>query len=805
MQVKTNFIQLRKQLIEKDFSKMNNMQKKAVFHTEGPLLILAGAGSGKTTVLINRIANLLKYGKAYQSDYVSDFIDNNDVNYLEDCLNNNVIDDGRLQQIVAVNPPRPWEILAITFTNKAANELKERLEKVLGPDANDIWAATFHSACLRILRRFAERIGYSSHFTIYDTDDSRRLIKKCQKELGIDDKLFPHRSVLSAISHAKDSLITPEEFEKEAQSDYRQKKISELYTLYQSELKKADAMDFDDIIVKTVELFEKNPDVLSYWQNKFRYIMVDEYQDTNHAQYVLVSMLSESHKNICVVGDDNQSIYTFRGATIENILNFEHEFKNATTIRLEQNYRSTSVILDAANAVIKNNKNQKEKNLWTEREGGDKITLYSASDEMGETKYICDQILDSVKKGGKFSDNCILYRMNAQSRNFERSFALSAIPYRIIGGLKFYDRKEIKDILSYLTLCVNPADNLRLSRIINEPKRGIGATTLEKVSQIASFVGTSMFEVMLNADNYESLSRASSKLKDFAIMMQSITDKLDELSLYDFYKFMIEKIGYIEYLKEDPETEEDRIKNLEELGNSIAQFEQESDEPTLENYLDGVALMTDIDNYNSDVDAVILMTLHSAKGLEFENVYIVGMEEGIFPGKQSIFTGDKEIEEERRLAYVGITRAKTKLTLTNSLTRMVFGTTERNRVSRFVIEIPTDLLDNIVARPSAFSTYKSGFASSPRDNHSGYSSRNVVETNKKSSYTPLSDGYNKSTTQAPSGNTFKAGDTVSHTAFGTGVILSAAPVGGDVLLTIAFDKVGTKKLMQKYAKLTKVN
>ncbi|MBR4282562.1 MAG: UvrD-helicase domain-containing protein, partial [Clostridia bacterium] len=606
------------------------------------------------------------------------------------------------------------------------------------------------------------------------------------------------KSVLSAISRAKDSLIPPAEFEKESQNDYRQKVISQLYTLYQKKLKDADAMDFDDIIVKTVELFENNPDVLSYWQNRFKYIMVDEYQDTNHAQYVLVSLLADAHKNICVVGDDNQSIYNFRGATIENILNFEDEYRNATTIRLEQNYRSTSVILDAANAVIKNNKKQKEKNLWTEQEGGEKITLFTANDDYGEAKFVSEKILESVKNGGKFSENAILYRMNAQSRNLENTFVRSGIPYRVIGGLKFYDRKEVKDIISYLTLLVNPADNLRLTRIINEPKRGIGASTIDKVLDIANYLGKSMFEVMCEADTYEPLARACSKLKDFANLINTLRDMMDDIPPSEILRLLLEKSGYMEMLRADTETGEDRIQNLEELANSISQFETENEIPSLENYLDGVALMTDIDNYNADTDAVVLMTLHSAKGLEFENVFIVGMEEGIFPGKQSLFTGDKEIEEERRLAYVGITRAKKKLTLTCASQRMVFGTTERNRISRFVAEIPADLVDGIKPPEPSFNFGNRGFSTSNEYSQVGSTSK------PKTTYKPQNSGLGgfKSPTAAPS-VTFKAGDTVSHSAFGDGLVISATPVGGDVLLTIAFDTVGTKKLMQKYARLTK--
>lgn len=796
------FLNARRKYIESQFSQLNPMQRQAVLATEGPLLLLAGAGSGKTTVLIHRIANILRFGRASDCYDIPDTVTLEDLEFLESLIQPvSSFDAERADYLCAVEPAPAWSVLAITFTNKAATELKDRLSALLGPQAQNIWALTFHSACCRILRRDIERLGYTGSFTIYDTQDSERLMKSIIQNMGLDDKTFPAKYVLSIISRQKDKMISAEEFweQTESSSDARYWHIAKAYKLYQEKLRENNAVDFDDIIFLTVKLLQEFEDVRTSYQRKFRYVLVDEYQDTNHAQYILVSLLADAHKNICVVGDDNQSIYNFRGATIENILNFEDEYRNATTIRLEQNYRSTSIILDAANAVIKNNKKQKEKNLWTNKEGGEKITLFNANDDYGEAKFVSEKILESVQKGGKFSENAILYRMNAQSRNLENTFVRSGIPYRVIGGLKFYDRKEVKDIISYLTLLVNPSDNLRLTRIINEPKRGIGASTLDKVLDIANYLGKSMFEVMCEADTYEPLSRACSKLKDFANLINSLRDMMDDVPPSEILRLLLEKSGYMDMLHADTESGEDRIQNLEELANSISQFETENEIPTLENYLDGVALMTDIDNYNADADAVVLMTLHSAKGLEFENVFIVGMEEGIFPGKQSIFTGDKEIEEERRLAYVGITRAKQKLTLTCASQRMVFGATERNRISRFVAEIPAELVESIKPPEPSFTFGNRGSSSSG----DSYSQGNAFSKS-KTTYKPQNTGIGgfKSPTASPS-VTFKAGDMVSHSAFGDGLVISATPVGGDVLLTIAFDTVGTKKLMQKYARLTK--
>ncbi len=791
MDVQKELLKLRRQIIDRDFKQMNQAQKEAVLAVNGPVLILAGAGSGKTTVLIHRIANLIRYGNAYHSSSLPFDVSQTDVELLENVLSGKMVDPVRLYQLTSVEAPRPYEILAITFTNKAAGELKERLQSLLQNDGDSIWAMTFHAACLRMLRKFADRIGYSSHFTIYDTDDSKRVIKECQKELSLDDKVFPYRMLMSEISHAKDRLIMPEEYESNAGDDFRLKKVALVYRLYQSKLQSSDAMDFDDIIVQTVRMFEQHPDILSYWQNRFRYVMVDEYQDTNHAQYMLVKLLSQQHHNICVVGDDNQSIYTFRGATIENILSFEEEYSDAVTVRLEQNYRSTEMILNAANAVIRNNKFQKEKNLWTELGEGEPITCYTAGDEFGESRYVAEKILDGVGNGQKYSDFAVLYRMNAQSGNLENTFVRSGIPYRVIGGLKFYDRKEVKDALAYLHLLVNPDDNLRLRRIINEPKRGIGNTTVEKIAAIASQNGTSMFDVICHADEYADLQRSVAKLKGFATMIRSVMDELDVYSPHQILEMVLDKSGYLESLILEGNEGMERKENVQELISSMIQYEAETPAPSLDDYLDGVSLMTDIDQYNADQDMVVLMTLHSAKGLEFHTVFMVGMEEGVFPGTQSIYAAEKEMEEERRLMYVGITRAKRKLYLTNAFQRLLFGMTNRNRPSRFVAEVPPECIE----QTNTGAQFKQSYGGFGGGLHSAASFKPTPSFTGGQSVSSVNN-------TAPL-VAFKVGDRVVHKNFGGGLVVASAPVGGDVLLTIVFDSIGTKKLMQKFAKLEK--
>lgn len=742
---------------------LNEMQQLAVDTTEGPLLILAGAGSGKTTVLVNRV-----------------------------------------EHIISSHLATPWQVLAITFTNKAAGELRERLVSAIGEEANDIWAYTFHSCCSRILRRFGEKIGYTNHFTIYDTDDSRRVMKQCQKQLGIEDKLINHKSILAEISRAKDSLISPEEYKQTAQNDFRKSKIAECYELYQAQLKKSDAMDFDDIIFNTVKLLEENEDVRNLYQTQFKYVMVDEYQDTNHAQYVLTSLLADKYKNICVVGDDDQSIYRFRGATIENILSFENHYKGAKVIRLEENYRSTQNILDGANAVISHNKNRKGKTLFTRSGSGDKIVYKTVMSESEESQYIIDEIVKNVNNGMKYSDHAILYRMNAQSRNLEVMLTKSGISHRIIGGHRFFDRKEIKDIVSYLAVINNPSDNVRLQRIINVPKRAIGDTMFANVLEIGAGLGMSAFEVCERADEFQKTSRSASKLMNFTKMIRDFQECIENgMGLNDLLQEVLDVTKYLDYLQEEPETYEDRVNNIKELSSMFIKYEEESEDANLSEFLEDVALISDIDSYNEDEDAVVLMTLHSAKGLEFPIVFIPGMEEGIFPGNQSMFS-EEDLEEERRLAYVGITRAKKKLYLISSQQRMLYGQTSRNMPSRFLREIPSSVIDDqsVVARRSTgFTTPRTAYANASR-NELGHSSHNKIGSYTQSSSSAHKFGQAGNAAQKNNID-FKVGDTVCHKSFGTGTVLTVTPMGGDMLLEIAFDKAGTKKMMANYARLEK--
>ncbi len=800
------FLSVRKQIIETQFKRMNECQKKAVFQVDGPLLILAGAGSGKTTVLVNRIANLMQFGKAYHSDRADRTPDTHDLEQMKAYLAGDRSVYPEIADVLSDRAPKPWQILAITFTNKAANELKERLSVMLGDDANDIWASTFHSACVKILRRNADRLGFTNRFTIYDTDDSRRVMKECQRLLGIEDRFLSHKTILNEISRAKDSLIPPAEMQKQAGQDTRLQKIAECYVKYQNLLKNADAMDFDDIIFNTVRLFEENPDVLEHYQRQFRYVMVDEYQDTNHAQYKLTSLLADGYRNICVVGDDDQSIYRFRGATIENILSFETRYDDATVIRLEQNYRSTQCILDAANAVIENNSQRKGKNLWTANGTGEKIELETAEDETAEAAYIAEEILNSVAKGRHFGDHAVLYRMNAMSGPVERALVKNAIPYRIIGGHKFYDRMEIKDALAYLSVVNNPADKIRLQRIINTPKRGIGDTTVQRAGEIADLLGVSLFEVFKTADEYEVLKRSAAKLKAFAEMIEQIAAFSENAPLADTLNRILEETAYVDSLRSEPEKLEDRVQNLNELSATLVRFSEENPEGTLNDYLEEVALLTDIDNYNAEADTVVLMTLHSAKGLEFPVVFIPGMEEGVFPGLQSMYI-ESEVEEERRLAYVGITRAKEKLYLTHAKSRMIYGSTNYYRPSRFVSEIPEKLLDvhrSVGYRDrTGFSTTYSGGGYAKSASGGAYKSVGTTV----SAGSAVNRGFSNPNARAAKSAAipdFKSGDTVEHKAFGTGVISTVRPMGNDMLLEVVFQKAGTKKLMARMANLKKI-
>ena len=794
---KSEILALRRAVLEKDFARMNDRQKQAVFTVNGPLLILAGAGSGKTTVLINRIANILRYGDAYNSTYLRDDLDENDIAACKAYIENGTPLTTETQEHLSVSACAPWRIMAITFTNKAAGELKDRLCAMLGETANDIWASTFHSTCARILRRDGERIGYSSHFTVYDTDDQRRLMKNILKELDISEKNITPKSILNEISRAKDSLISPAEYALTVGDDFRLKIISRAYTTYQKRLEDADAMDFDDLINKVVELFKKCPDVLEYYQNRFRYLMVDEYQDTNHAQYTFVRMLAEKSGNLCVVGDDDQSIYKFRGATIENILSFENTFQNATVIRLEQNYRSTQNILDAANAVIEHNTERKGKTLWTQNGTGAMIHLHTAENETDEAERITKIILDGVAAGRKFSDYAVLYRMNSQSLTFERNFAKSGVPHRIIGGTRFYERREIREMIAYLSVINNPSDEMRLRRIINTPKRSIGDRSVEVAAQIGQQTGETLFEVVSHAKDYPALSRAANKMTLFAAQMQGLIElnNDEEVTLGELYDELVERIDYLNFLKtDDPESAEDRAANVQELASNLRRFEEENPEGTLSDFLEEVSLITDIDNYDNNSDSVVLMTVHSAKGLEFPVVFLPGMEENIFPGMASVYV-PSEVEEERRLAYVAITRAKEELYIFHAESRMIFGMTNRNRVSRFVEEIPETLVEHTRSRD---------YSARPVSMPSFGGAKPFGEAPKTKSVAEAGGFMPKPRVKPAPAGTYRVGDTVLHKAFGTGLIVSATPMANDTLLEVAFDKVGTKKLFANFARLTKV-
>lgn len=720
-------------------SRLNEKQIEAVNHTEGPLLILAGAGSGKTTVLIERVAHLMETGV------------------------------------------RPWNILAITFTNKAADELRTRLSGQLGTPAGDVFASTFHSMCVRILRRDIGKLGISTSFTIYDSDDSQRVAKRCMKDLNIDDKKFSPKMILGIIGRAKDSLETPDMMEARANqsSDFRLTVAARIYRSYEKELASANALDFDDLLCYTVRLFREFPEVLEYYRDRWRYIMVDEYQDTNHVQYVLVSMLADKYKNLCVVGDDDQSIYKFRGATIENILSFESQFPGAKVIRLEQNYRSTQNILDAANNVIKNNTARKGKELWTANGEGERITVRRTQNEEAEALFVANTILDNVSHGQKYSEHAILYRMHAQSNSIERAFIRAGVPYKVIGGLRFYERKEIKDVLAYLAVMANPTDNLRLTRIINTPKRGIGDATIDSALEISTATGIPLFEILSHADEYSALTKRAPVLKHFTDMMSELIDLCETEEPDALYDKLLEDSGYLAMLKAEGPEGETRIENVNELKTNIAKYMENSADPSIAGFLEEVALYTDLDRLEES-DSVLMMTLHSAKGLEFDNVFIVGMEDGIFPGTSAIYEAD-EMEEERRLAYVGITRARKKLCLTAAATRMMFGQTGRNLPSRFLREIPEELTkftDETVTTRSC-----------------GFNNKPITEK-------VFNQGFTKAQ-QGEAHETFAPGDIVTHKTFGKGMVLKADPMSGDCLLEIAFDKVGTKKLMANFARLTK--
>ncbi len=779
---------LKRKALERYFIHTNERQREAIFQINGAVLIIAGAGSGKTTVLCNRIANMLLFGDAYNSDYVPDLSDD-DMNFLklygEGCYENSPEVITRLSEIIGFYRVRPWKILAVTFTNKAAAELKERLLKMNAP-ASEVWASTFHSCCVRILRRSIEAIGYQKSFTIYDTDDSKRVVKSVLEALNISNKTFPEKLVMNAISRAKDKLITPEMFpttDGNGKRDFQLATIRDIYIEYQNRLKAANALDFDDIIMKTVEVLRKDPEVLQYWQNHFDYIMVDEYQDTNIAQYELIKLIAGDTGNLCVVGDEDQSIYRFRGATIENILSFESEF-DSKVIKLEQNYRSTSNILDAANAVIRNNTQHKEKHLWSDLGEGDKIKILRFSDEQSEALFVATEILSAKKEGSPFSDNAILYRTNAQSRTFELALGKMGVPYRIIGGTRFYERKEIKDILAYLSVICNPYDTVRLMRIINEPKRSIGNATQAEIVRISLTLGISPIEVMERSEEFVTLSKKSKVLVPLGKMFRELIETVEERAITDILDELLEASGYTLMLMSQGDEGASRLENIRELKSAMINFCEENENNSLFDYLEQVALISDMDSFEAEEDRVVLMTMHSAKGLEFERVFIVGAEENIFPSYRSL-ADPFDLEEDRRLCYVAITRAKRNLYITTAESRLLYGQTMHNRLSRFINEIPKEYFEYVdkVKRTSL--------------------GGNSCVVTAKPNY--LRDHAVKTQPVKPvASETFTAGDRISHNKFGEGTVISASALGNDTLLEISFDNVGTKRLMANFAKIVKL-
>ena len=863
--ITTEYLALRDQYIEARFARLNAVQRQAVFATEGPLLILAGAGSGKTTVLVNRIANIIRFGSAHGSRELPRPVTEADLNDLRAAVANGR-DLPRETAYLAVRPARPWNVLAITFTNKAAGELKERLRAMLGDTlGGDVNASTFHSACVRMLRRDAERIGFPKSFTIYDSDDQQRVIKQIYKDLMIDDKFLPVKSAIAQISSFKDKLMSAEEVAGEPFANTKAQLISKIYTAYAGRLKTAGAMDFDDLIFHTVRLLQNDAEAREYYQNRFRYVVVDEYQDTSVAQFHLVRLLAGGTNNVCVVGDDDQSIYKFRGATIENILNFEKVFSGAKTIRLEQNYRSTANILNAANSVIKNNMGRKGKTLWTESGDGEKVHHYTATNEQDEASHIADVIGEHLREGASLKDHAVLYRMNAQSNPIETYFARAGIPYRIVGGQRFFDRKEVKDINSYLAVIVNPRDDVRLRRIINEPARKIGMTTIDKIGELASAAGVPMMEIIAHVRDYPALQRAAAPLERFYEMYRELCDLSISEPLDVFVGDVIKKSGYEAMLKAMKEEGETRLENLGQLVSSIKTYaDQNGEDATLAGFLEEVALISDLDSYDNDADSVTMMTIHSAKGLEFPYVFVIGMEDGIFPGDMAKYN-EEDMEEERRLCYVAITRAKKELYLSSSRTRMIFGQTRRNPPSSFLGEIDPNLLDesqspelagyggglgagygtystNVPGGRSGYSGasrgylnseynarprggfgggYSSGFASGGHESPNSYGGRHTVQS------TGFGSGYGRSRgvgSAVPAGAgtstlagapsaaapkkkeavSYAPGDVVEHRVFGRGTVLKATPIAGDCIVEIQFDRVGVKKTMANYAPLKKV-
>ena len=796
MEFNERYIKARRAIIRKDFAHLNDKQLEAAMTTEGALLILAGAGSGKTTVLINRIANMLKYGRGYESDEVPEWATQDDLELLEYYADFPIPEYAdRVRELCAVEPVQPWRVIAITFTNKAANELKARLESFIGPEAGDVWAMTFHSACVRILRRDIDRLGYTKSFTIYDSSDSQSALKHCLKELNLSDKTFAPRMVLSIISQAKDAQQSPEDFISSAGNDIRRKQIGQIYELYTRKLREANALDFDDLILLTVKLLSEYREVREYYQKKFKYVLIDEYQDTNMLQYKLSALLAGGYGNICVVGDDDQSIYRFRGATIENILSFEDQYKNARVIRLEQNYRSTANILNAANAVIKNNLGRKGKELWTDKGSGEKIVHYIADSDDEEAQYIAGKILAGFSAGGSWGDYAILYRMNAQSNRLEFALKRNAIPYRVFGGIRFFDRMEVKDMLAYLCVIDNPTDDLRLTRIINSPPRGIGARTVELIGTIAAREGRSMFDVLCHCLEYDEIKRSASKLLPFADMINELRAKVDTVPLDEFYDEVAEKSGYAKFIEEkDKEENRDRLENVRELKSNIVMYEKDAEAPSLSGFLAEVALYTDLQQYEEEGSCVVLMTIHSAKGLEFDTVFLAGAEDGIFPGTRAIGEPE-EMEEERRLCYVAITRARKKLFITSARQRMLFGRTSANPVSRFVREIPDDYIERPEEKRKRYDFEGTGHGFSTYSSRTQSAERPAYHRAEK----PARRTVAPPAPQKKSLPDYKPGDRIRHKAFGEGNITRLTAMGSDALIEVQFDTAGQKKLMLKSA------
>lgn len=803
----------KRRLFDKVLEGLNPQQREAVFTVNGPLLVIAGAGSGKTTVLVRRIAQIIRYGNAYYSDKCAAGLSEAYVGDLESAAELSAEDISPILDEFAVDAAAPWNVLAITFTNKAANEIKARLAAMFNdPDiAKDVWAGTFHSICMRIIRKHADRIGYTGQVTIYDTDDQKKALSKAMKSANVDDKQFPPKTVAGVISRAKEKLLTPDAYALENGGGYREREFAKVYSVYQSMLKSSNAMDFDDIIMQTVILLRENEDIRQYYAHKFRYVCVDEYQDTNLAQFELCSLFASEWRNIMVVGDDDQSIYRFRGATIENILSFDRHYPDAKTIKLEQNYRSTSNILNAANAVIAKNESRHAKTLWTSNDAGALISYRTAEDQIAESRAVADIILKHIATDKyTYRDFAVLYRVNAQASSIERTFAKSGIPYRIYGGLRFSDRKEIRDTVAYLQVINNHADRERLLRIINEPRRKIGAKTLEAVENIANEKGISMFEVMEHASSYTALLRAASILEAFASTINELTDILASGCHLDaFVRQVLDKTGYMQMLIDAGKEESDRVDNVNEFISGIIEYMKSTEEPTLTGFLEENALVADVDRFDESADAVVLMTIHSAKGLEFPIVLIPGMEEGIFPSSQAIMDPD-ELEEERRLAYVAITRAKKELYILRAKTRTMYGRTQFNAPSRFIEDIPAEYINEEEEyeknnAPDGRVPFRASF---DEEGNVTYSSRQMRTPSARPRASSMSrDKLTVNQTAAPkraTGEIFEPGTRVLHPVFGKGEIISAKVMGADRLYEVVFDRVGTKKLMGSYAKLRKV-